>query len=221
MKKRIKIQGFLIFLAVAATILFSKFLLRSAHDILLVRFLDGIGAGLLLFGFLLRIAARGYKAEMSLESKRLVAGGPYRLVRNPMYLGTILIGSGIALLLFHWWVLLILLAVFLVIYIPQVRKEEAILSGRFKDEYSDYCKKVPRFIPGISAWFKADLRAALSFKRAWLKREISSLAWAVVFILAVKIWRQAGALRFFVVTIILSVIIFVIFYDKKDTAAKS
>ncbi len=220
MKKRIKIQGFLIFVAIALSFLFSKFLFRQPQNSILSRFIDGFGAGLFLLGFLLRIAARGYKAEMSLESKRLVISGPYRLIRNPMYLGTLLIGLGIILALFAWWINFIFLAVFLWIYMPQIRHEEQILSQRFGQDYQAYCKKTPRLFPTVPAWFKTDLRESLAFKKIWLKKEIGSLAAAVAFIMAIKIWQGSGAFRVFLVIVVLAAIIYTVFHEKKDTAAK-
>jgi len=168
----------------------------------------------------LRIAARGYKAEMSLESKRLVISGPYRLIRNPMYLGTLLIGLGIILALFAWWINFIFLAVFLWIYMPQIRHEEQILSQRFGQDYQAYCKKTPRLFPTVPAWFKTDLRESLAFKKIWLKKEIGSLAAAVAFIMAIKIWQGSGAFRVFLVIVVLAAIIYTVFHEKKDTAAK-
>jgi protein-S-isoprenylcysteine O-methyltransferase Ste14 len=221
MKKRIKIQGLLIFLAIALSILFAKFLFRRPQDSLLARFLDGLGAGLLLLGFLLRIAGRGYKKETSAQSEKLVIAGPYQLVRNPMYLGTLFIGLGITLSLFAWWMSLVFLAVYLAIYIPQVRREEKILSQRFAQDYWDYCKRVPRFFPGIADCFSVDLRRRLSFKKAWLKTETVSLIATFIFILAFKIWKESGAVRFFLVASVLAGIIFALFHEKKDIPAKS
>lgn len=86
------------------TILFSKFLFPHWKKEILDEFLDAIGISLVLFGFLFRIAARGYKADGSPEGKKLITNGLYGLMRNPMYVGTLLIGLGINLVLFEWWV---------------------------------------------------------------------------------------------------------------------
>lgn len=94
MKKRIKIQGFLIFLATLATISLSKFVFPHWKKEPWDEFLDVVGIGLVLFGFLFRITARGYKQEKSYNGKLLVKDGPYAMVRNPMYFGTFMIGTG-------------------------------------------------------------------------------------------------------------------------------
>jgi hydrogenase maturation factor HypF (carbamoyltransferase family) len=63
------------------------------------------GIALILLGQIFRVSGRGYKAEQSQQGQVLIEGGPYILVRNPMYLGILLIGLGIVLMLFNWWVI--------------------------------------------------------------------------------------------------------------------
>ncbi|MDI6758843.1 MAG: methyltransferase, partial [Candidatus Omnitrophota bacterium] len=128
MKKRIRIQGMLIFLAVVLTISIPKFVFPYWKEEPLEEFLDVLGVGIVLFGFLFRIAARGYKEEKSFGGKNLVKDGPYYLMRNPMYFGTSLIGIGITIALFKLWIILLFLIICFLIYIPQVKKEEDLLS---------------------------------------------------------------------------------------------
>jgi protein-S-isoprenylcysteine O-methyltransferase Ste14 len=79
--------------------------------------------------------------------RRFVAVGPYRLVRNPMYVGgaLLLLGFGLsqrspAIVLFvPLWALLFHLLV--VLY------EEGALQAKFGSEYDDYCRRTPRWIP--------------------------------------------------------------------------
>lgn len=186
MKKRIKIQGFLIFLAVTLTILLSKFLFPRWKQQALDEFLDALGIGLVLFGFLFRIAARGYKAEVSNEGKTLIKDGLYALMRHPMYFGTLLIGAGIVLVLFQWWVFLLFLIVFLLIYIPQINREETTLHRRFGEEYKNYCKRTPLYFPNISVLFKADLREYLFLKWSWIKKELPSCIGVTGLIIAIE-----------------------------------
>ncbi|MBM3243381.1 MAG: hypothetical protein FJZ12_00890 [Candidatus Omnitrophica bacterium] len=60
------------------------------------------GFSFVLLGQLIRISARGLKAENSQNGNRLIKKGPYSLVRNPMYLGIVLISLGVVLILFKW-----------------------------------------------------------------------------------------------------------------------
>jgi len=190
MKKRIGIQGSLVFLALALSIILSRFLFRRREGGILDLFLNAAGITMVLLGFLFRITARGYKSEMSDNSKRLVTGGPYRLVRNPMYFGTLLIGAGIILALFNWWVFFIFFTGFLFIYIPQVKKEEQELLEQFGDEYKEYSKKTPKYFPGSLRLFNEGVTDRLFFKWPWVRKELPSLIAVLGAIIAVKIWLK-------------------------------
>ncbi|MFA5275643.1 MAG: isoprenylcysteine carboxylmethyltransferase family protein [Candidatus Omnitrophota bacterium] len=188
MKKRIRIQGFLIFLAVLALVIFYKHLLPVSQNSVSRVIVDGLGVMLFLSGYSLRIMARGYKAELNPDGKTLITRGPYALTRNPMYLGTLMISLGIILLLLKWWTGLVFLAVFLIIYVPEIKKEEVRLHRAFGDEFKEYCK-VPRFFPAPVSLLRPDKQNSLEFKFAWLKKEISSLVPTLLFVGGVKIWE--------------------------------
>jgi protein-S-isoprenylcysteine O-methyltransferase Ste14 len=84
--------------------------------------------------------------------RRFVVRGPYRLVRNPMIssLGMILLGEA---LLLGSGSILVLFAGFAIVnatYIPLV--EEPGLRRRFGDDYEQYRRAVPRWIPRRSPW---------------------------------------------------------------------
>lgn len=229
MKKRIKIQGSLIFLGIVIVILFSKFLFPQWKKEALDEFLDAVGIGLILFGFLFRMAARGHKAEMSSEGKKLVTSGIYALIRNPMYFGTFLIGTGVVLVLFKWWVFILFLAIFLGIYTPQINKEEKILSEYFGQEYHNYRKNVPMYFPSILNLFKIDLRDYIFFKWPGIKKELPSLMAVVGAIIAAEAWEDVRLfghkeygkelLELLLIISCLLVVIF-LFYKKDDVSGK-
>jgi protein-S-isoprenylcysteine O-methyltransferase Ste14 len=83
--------------------------------------------------------------------RRLVIRGPYRFVRNPMYIGGALAFSGVALfyesiaLLIYGCILLMGSHLFVVFY------EEPALRGMFGQEYEAYCRRVRRWLPGAGA----------------------------------------------------------------------
>ncbi len=82
--------------------------------------------------------------------KRFVVRGPYAYTRNPMMTGAWLVLLGEALLL-HSFVLL-LLVVFVAIpggVLFVIRYEERDLEERFGNDYVEYKKKVPRWIPRL------------------------------------------------------------------------
>ena len=107
MKKRIGIQGFLLFLAMLMSVLLSKVIFPKWQQKILDEVLNCIGISVILTGFLFRISARGYKSEGSDNGKKLITDGPYSLMRHPMYFGTLLIGAGSILVLFAWWTFLL------------------------------------------------------------------------------------------------------------------
>jgi protein-S-isoprenylcysteine O-methyltransferase Ste14 len=79
---------------------------------------------------------------------RIVESGPYRYVRNPMYLGHLIFMLGLALT-FASWFALVLFAARAVWFHRRVREDEARLQGMFGAPYLDYQRRVKRWIPGL------------------------------------------------------------------------
>jgi protein-S-isoprenylcysteine O-methyltransferase Ste14 len=83
--------------------------------------------------------------------KKLVVNGPYRLVRNPMYIGVFCLILSQAILygsravLFYLAVVVICVNLFVLFY------EEPHLRAVFGEQYLDYCRRVPRWIPRFRA----------------------------------------------------------------------
>jgi protein-S-isoprenylcysteine O-methyltransferase Ste14 len=82
--------------------------------------------------------------DKDLHSERVVADGPYRYVRNPLYIGTWLMTAGISILMPPGGALFALIAVALLVA-PWVMAEERRLTLERSDPYVAYLKKVPRF----------------------------------------------------------------------------
>jgi protein-S-isoprenylcysteine O-methyltransferase Ste14 len=78
---------------------------------------------------------------------RLVVTGPYRYVRNPMYLGVLAMIFGQALLLGSSGILLYGLCAALASHLFVILYEEPTLRARFGAEYSAYCRQVHRWVP--------------------------------------------------------------------------
>jgi protein-S-isoprenylcysteine O-methyltransferase Ste14 len=77
---------------------------------------------------------------------RLVTHGPYRLTRNPMYLGLAALYTGLALVLNRLWPLVLLPVALLVLIRTVILIEERYLEGHFGDEYRAYRGRVRRFL---------------------------------------------------------------------------
>ncbi len=82
------------------------------------------------------------------ESGHLVAAGPYRLVRHPIYTGVITGSVGLALARGDWLSLLVAAALLPFFYAKSIR-EESQLTAKY-DDYETYCRQVKkRIVPGI------------------------------------------------------------------------
>ena len=88
-----------------------------------------IGAVLIVPGLLTRALASGHVRK----NEALATSGPYAYTRNPLYLGSLLIGIGFAIAARNWWVGIVLLLMFFAIYMPVIRSEEQFLRERFPD----------------------------------------------------------------------------------------
>jgi protein-S-isoprenylcysteine O-methyltransferase Ste14 len=78
--------------------------------------------------------------------KQLMACGPYRYTRNPLYLSLILLQLGLGLIFLNGWMVLLLLPVVLILHYYVVAREEAYLLRRFGAAYQAYQKQVRRWI---------------------------------------------------------------------------
>jgi protein-S-isoprenylcysteine O-methyltransferase Ste14 len=83
------------------------------------------------------------------EGHRLIQDGPYRFVRNPIYLGMFGMLLATGLLLTQWIPLLIASLLFILGTYIRIRTEEQLLRGAFGSEFEAYTSRVPAFIPGI------------------------------------------------------------------------
>jgi protein-S-isoprenylcysteine O-methyltransferase Ste14 len=99
-----------------------------------------IGAAIAAFGIVLRATASGHVKK----NEELTTTGPYAHTRNPLYVGSILIGLGFGVASLNVWVAVLLVLLFVAIYVPVVRSEEAYLRGKFR-HFDEYARRVPRF----------------------------------------------------------------------------
>jgi protein-S-isoprenylcysteine O-methyltransferase Ste14 len=107
------------------------------------------GLGLILMAeaaFLSQGGATGAPAD---PTKRLVISGIYRWVRNPIYLGGMLVILGAALARRSPTLLAAAVLFLPVMHCTVVRGEERRLESEFGSEYREYTEQVPRWIPRI------------------------------------------------------------------------
>jgi protein-S-isoprenylcysteine O-methyltransferase Ste14 len=80
---------------------------------------------------------------------RVVDTGPYRSVRHPGYAGALLSLVGLALTLWNWAGVLIMVTGCLLAYVPRIEAEEAVLEESLGAPYREFERTRPRLIPGI------------------------------------------------------------------------
>jgi protein-S-isoprenylcysteine O-methyltransferase Ste14 len=84
----------------------------------------------------------------------LIVSGPFAYVRNPLYLGNILIYTGIGIMSFALfpYLQIIGLLFFYLQYSLIVKEEEKYLAQQFSKDYEEYVKNVPRFLPRFTPY---------------------------------------------------------------------
>lgn len=181
------------FLGLAAVILFSNFAFPQKKQDFMDIALNAAGMCLILLGFLFRVAARGYKEEKSSNGNALVKSGPYAIIRNPMYFGTFIIGAGAVMMLLEWWFFFLFSAVFLSIYLPQMKKEENALLAKFGREYKEYCGITPKYFPRLDYLLR--LNRYVSLKSFWIRKEIIPMLTTITVVILIEIWEYARLCR--------------------------
>ncbi len=111
-----------------------------------------VGGAFAVVGLALGIAAviQFHRAGTSVKPgdpvTALVATGPYRFTRNPIYIGFVILYFGLAILLTSAWMLVLLVPVLVILQRGVVEREEAYLTAKFGDAYRQYQKRVPRWL---------------------------------------------------------------------------
>ena len=111
------------------------------------------GGAIALAGLLIRAWASGHIRK----NDALATSGPYAHTRNPLYLGSFVMGVGFTVAASgRWWQFVALgaafAALFLGIYLPVMRVEAQTLAAKFGDEFGAYARDVPLFLPRLTAY---------------------------------------------------------------------
>ena len=104
-----------------------------------------VGGGIAVLG----LALRAWSAGHIRKNDRLAITGPYAFTRNPLYFGSFILGLGFTIAAGRWWLGLLFAALFLGIYLPVMRVEAATLAKLFGEDYENYARAVPLFLPRL------------------------------------------------------------------------
>jgi protein-S-isoprenylcysteine O-methyltransferase Ste14 len=113
-----------------------------------------LGTVFVTLGALIRSWAESYLHSSivhdgALHTEQIVADGPYRRVRNPLYLGSMFLAVGVGFLASRSGFLVISIGMFLIVY-RLIRREEAALLQSQGESYRRYYVSVPRFLPSLA-----------------------------------------------------------------------
>jgi len=117
------------------------------------------------------------------HAEALLTAGPYAHVRNPMYLGNLIITTAMAAMSGLWYALPLAWAAYAFVYGNVIPYEEFYLRGLFGEEYQAYCQAVPRLFPTLRGY---PTKQGVFQLREGLANETA--AWVVLPILCYFFW---------------------------------
>jgi len=95
----------------------------------------------------LGVAIRSWAAGTLHKLKQVTRIGPYAMVRNPLYVGSFMMMFGFCALMQEAHTIWVILGPLAFMYWLKVRQEEVWLASMFENDWADYVKSTPRFIP--------------------------------------------------------------------------
>ncbi len=134
-----------------------------------------VGGAIAALGAALRLWAAGHVEK----SREVTSSGPYRYTRHPLYLGSTIVGVGVAVAAAHLWLGLAIVAYLASTLTAAMKAEEAHLREKFGDAYDRYAARQAPMMARSFSW-----------ERAWRNREHHALAGLVagLSLLALKVW---------------------------------
>lgn len=96
------------------------------------------------------LALRAWSAGHIRKNQKLAISGPYSWTRNPLYLGSFILGLGFTIASNQPLLVLLFVGLFLGIYLSVMRVEAATLAELFGADYRDYAAAVPLFFPRLT-----------------------------------------------------------------------
>lgn len=106
--------------------------------------------GLMLRSYSVIILNKFYtRSLMTLDDQELIQKGPYRVIRHPGYMGTILCWGAAGLAMENYIVFIIGVVFLSLAYSYRIHSEEKMLVVRFGDRYRSYQKRTWRLVPGL------------------------------------------------------------------------
>jgi protein-S-isoprenylcysteine O-methyltransferase Ste14 len=120
-----------------------------------VRIILGVAAAIIFFAASIRTWGTSYlhasvMHDSKLHTERLVADGPFRHVRNPLYFGNVIMSFGMGATMSRIGFFVLVIGMFIFTY-RLIFREESELSESQGESYRGYCAAVPRLLPALKA----------------------------------------------------------------------
>lgn len=125
----------------------------------------------------------------------LIVSGPFAYVRNPLYVGNILMycGIGVASNALFPYLLIAAFVFFATQYHLIVGEEEGFLRNHYKDEYPEFEKNVPRFIPRLTPYKYASVEQPTMSVKLGFRSETRTLQATAFVLLALAVKWYFGS----------------------------
>jgi protein-S-isoprenylcysteine O-methyltransferase Ste14 len=121
----------------------------------------------------------------------LVTEGVFAHSRNPMYVGNLLILSGMAITSNTWTTVLVAIPVTAFIYRAIVAAEEDYLSRQFGEAYAAYCRRVNRWLPDLRGFSQSTAGMPFDWQRV-VTKEYGTFFAALAALLIIQVWTRLG-----------------------------
>ena len=155
-----------------------------------------LGLACIIFGESIRFWAVSYAGSITRTTKAgastLCTAGPFAHTRNPLYIGNMLMYTGIVLIAGASNILAILMLTwlfFIIQYYLIINLEEQTLTRIFGATYLDYSKNVPRIFPRLFRWESYDIRQHMTILET-MRTEKRTLQNVVIFFIFIYMRYQ-------------------------------
>jgi len=136
----------------------------------------------------LGLAIRAWAAGHLRKDESLTVSGPYAFVRNPLYIGTLLVALGCVIAAARAELAVLAGAYFLLVYLPVVELEEQHLNELFP-QFRDYARSVRAFLPTLPERLPPQPFSLELYRRNREQRALYGFLAVYGFLIAKSVWR--------------------------------
>jgi protein-S-isoprenylcysteine O-methyltransferase Ste14 len=124
-------------------------------------------------------------------AEKLVTDGIYGHCRNPMYVGNLMLITGVAITSNAWWCVGIAVPLFTFLYVAIIAAEERYLAAKFGPAFEAYCRRVPSLAPRLAGLGATVGQMEFHWRRLLVKEYGTVFGWVSRWVLVVlfNLWR--------------------------------